>query len=623
LKRAQTVAKVGSWVFDIGSGRMHLSDETCHIFGVPAGTVGTHDSYLAKVHAQDRNDVERAWQAALRGAGFDHQHRVLNRDRTAWIHQSAELEFAPDGTALRAMGVVQDITEQKLAEQALRASEEKFAKVFLSSPMLVSISTRDEGRYIDVNDAFLHLLGHTREQVIGKTSRDIGIWKNPQDRQRAIDGLSSQQGANGTEVELCKRSGETVVCEVRGAPIDIDGTPCLIMVTHDITDRKKAEAALQESETRYRALVEWSPEPTLVHGGGRILYANPACIALFGASSAEELVGTPVIEVVHPDYRVFALARVKAMTETGINVPMVEELLVRRDGTPFEAEVQAKPIQYDGKPAIHIAMHDVSRRKREEAARLLLEAQLRESQKMQAIGTLAGGIAHDFNNIIATILGNAELAHQDAGANAAVQESLDEIRKAGARARDLVRQILSFSRREPPERRRIDLPPVIEESVRLLRATLPARVSLSVHCDPGVPPVLADRTQIEQVLINLATNAAQAMRDAPGHIDIHLNTVLLDATLARSHPALHALHDERPGRMVRIAVRDDGPGMDAATLGRIFEPFFTTKPVGEGTGLGLSVVHGIVQAHEGAILVESQPGRGTEFTVYLPVAGVA
>ena len=263
---------------------------------------------------------------------------------------------------------------------------------------------------------------------------------------------------------------------------------------------------------------------------------------------------------------------------------------------------------------------DITERKAAEAARASLQGQLRESQKMEAIGTLAGGIAHDFNNIIATILGNTDLARQDAGTNAAVLESLEEIRKSGTRARDLVQQILSFSRREPTQRKPLHPAPVVEAAARLLRATLPARVALRVDCDASLPAVLADKTQIEQVLINLANNAVQAMRDAPGHIDIRLDSVVLDAQTVLDHPELHDLHVGAPGRTVRLAVSDDGPGMQAETLARIFEPFFTTKPVGEGTGLGLSVVHGIVQAHEGAIVVASQPGKGTTFTLYLPIA---
>jgi PAS domain S-box-containing protein len=264
---------------------------------------------------------------------------------------------------------------------------------------------------------------------------------------------------------------------------------------------------------------------------------------------------------------------------------------------------------------------DITERKQAAAANAALEAQLRESQKMETIGTLAGGIAHDFNNMIASILGNAELAYMDAGTSpGAVRQSVDEIRKAGRRAREMVKQILSFSRRHPTELKPIALAPVVREAARLLRATLLAPVTIDVRCDADVPLVLADNTQIEQIVFNLATNAAQAIGGIPGRIEIRVDTVLLDRAKVTAHPELHALHERHPGRTVRLMISDDGPGMDATTRAKIFEPFFTTKPVGEGTGLGLSVVHGIVQAHEGAIIVDSTLGKGTTFTLYLPVA---
>ena len=263
---------------------------------------------------------------------------------------------------------------------------------------------------------------------------------------------------------------------------------------------------------------------------------------------------------------------------------------------------------------------EIEDRKLAEITRVELEAQLRESQKMQAIGTLAGGIAHDFNNIIAAILGNAELLHQDIESGKPPPlEGVNEIRKAGRRARDLVQQILSFSRRQPTERKPISLTPVIVEVARLLRATLPARLTLDVQCEPELGHVLADATQIQQVLINLATNAMQAMHGNAGVIEIRLDTVVLDASCLQEHPALHSFIAQHPGEAVRISVRDNGSGMDALTLSRIFEPFFTTKPVDEGTGLGLSVVHGIVQNHEGAVEAFSRPGEGTLFRVYLPI----
>ncbi|HTD91254.1 MAG TPA: ATP-binding protein, partial [Burkholderiales bacterium] len=255
--------------------------------------------------------------------------------------------------------------------------------------------------------------------------------------------------------------------------------------------------------------------------------------------------------------------------------------------------------------------------------RASLEAQLRESQKMEAIGTLAGGIAHDFNNIVATIIGNADLAKEEASANPALLESIGEIRKAAARARDLVQQILSFSRRQPTEVKCIALAPMVLESARLLRATVPRRVTLDVHCEPDVPPVLADATQIQQALINLATNALHAIPSGTGRINITLGTVMLDEALAQACPRLRDLYTKNPGLTVRIAVSDNGGGMSAATLERIFEPFFTTKPVNQGTGLGLSVVHGIVEGHGGAIVVDSELGKGSSFSIYLPAAAAS
>lgn len=270
--------------------------------------------------------------------------------------------------------------------------------------------------------------------------------------------------------------------------------------------------------------------------------------------------------------------------------------------------------------AVMLTRHQ-ARRRRDKASSAALEAQVREAQKLAAVGTLAGGIAHDFNNILATILGNTALARSDVGTNPdAALESLEEIQKAASRARDLVQQILSFSRRSPTEKKPIELMSVVEESARLLRATLPGRLKLRVNCAAGGVMVLADQTQILQVLINLATNAMQAMREGPGCINMVLDTLTLDAVPVSARSQLQGLHASHPEHVAQLVVSDDGPGMDAATLERIFEPFFTTKPPGEGTGLGLSVVHGIVQAHGGAIVVQSALGKGTTFTIYLPVA---
>ena len=264
-------------------------------------------------------------------------------------------------------------------------------------------------------------------------------------------------------------------------------------------------------------------------------------------------------------------------------------------------------------PMVRVAMTDISDRKEAEDGLRRFEAQLRDVQKMESIGTLAGGIAHDFNNILGAILGNVALAREDVGADHPALASLQEIHKASVRARDLVQQILTFSRREPQELVTLPLRPVIEETHKLLRATLPAGVELDVMLADRPLHALVDATQVQQVLMNLCTNAWHALKEGAGCIGVGLDAVQLDRGTTQR------LGGVAPGPYVHLWVSDTGTGMNAATRARIFEPFFTTKPVGLGTGLGLSVVHGIMSSHHGAIAVDSAPGEGSTFHLYFPL----
>lgn len=251
-------------------------------------------------------------------------------------------------------------------------------------------------------------------------------------------------------------------------------------------------------------------------------------------------------------------------------------------------------------------------RRKSEEERAKLETKLRQAQKMEAMGRLAGGIAHDFNNILTAILGHAEMAGMQLE-NHPAKANLEQVTKASQRARDLVQQILAFSRQRPAEKKVMMLEGVVNEATKLLRATIPAAVSMSVSVAQGTPAVLADPSQIHQILINLGTNAAHAMKDRGGRLEVHLDSCEVGAELVRQFPQLRA------GTHACMSISDTGCGMDAATLERLFEPFFTTKVPGEGTGLGLAVVHGIVQSHDGAISVESRPGAGTTFRILFPV----
>jgi len=388
-----------------------------------------------------------------------------------------------------------------------------------------------------------------------------------------------------------------------------------------VTARERAHAAARsmtrqwrESAERYRRIVETANEGIwTLDAGDRTSFVNPKLQQMLGYD-ATDMLGRPWREFSDADVpREPADAHAIADMGDGAGAARRTVRLRRRDGSELWATLSTGPItDADGRHAGTLAMvTDVTEHRRSEANRALLEAQLRQSQKMEAIGTLAGGIAHDFNNILAAILGNVNLAQQALAAGHAATAPLAQIGRAGERARSLVQQIVAFSRRHPQALEVQPLQPLLEETLTLLRSTLPTLVELETQFAATPLRIGADATQLQQVLMNLCTNAWHALKGGAGHIVVGLESVVLDAD---DVPGLAA------GAHAHLWVSDDGTGMDEATRQRVFEPFFTTKPVGQGTGLGLSVVHGIVASHHGAITVRSGPGQGSTFDLYFPLA---
>ena len=370
---------------------------------------------------------------------------------------------------------------------------------------------------------------------------------------------------------------------------------------------------LSESEARYRLLFENAEVlVSIFDWDGICLVMNDKLAELFGGEPAD-LQGKSLYEL-HPDGVEEYIGRIRKVIDTG-ETGKYEDFVEYPKGSRWILSTLQPVRDSTGRIyATQSVTQDITERKRAELEKSQLESQLRQAQKMEAIGTLAGGIAHDFNNILAAIIGYTELALYDTPEGMPVRPNLEQILRAGQRAKDLINQILAFSRKADSEREVIQLGTIVKESLKMLRATIPTTIDIKQNIRPDSLMAEADPTQVHQLLINLCTNAADAMREHGGILSVELGAKTLDG----AEPAIQA--DIPPGRYVVLTVADTGAGMDPQVKERIFDPFFTTKSVGRGTGMGLSVVHGIVSGHGGFIQVESEPGRGTVFYVYLPAS---
>lgn len=387
-------------------------------------------------------------------------------------------------------------------------------------------------------------------------------------------------------------------------------------VATDITERKQTEAALRGRDQRLSSLINSAMDAIItVDENDRIVVFNMAACEMFRCARADAI-GQPLGKFLPEQPRPEPPAHLGELGAHDVaNSHMdrpIQITALRADGTEFPSEAAISHVEVKGRQLCSVILRDLSARVAAEAARDALEARLRVTQKMEAIGVLASGIAHDFNNILAAIDGYTELAKSDALNNPAVLESLKEVSKASGRATTLVRQILTFSRQEEPPHQPLRLAPVVQEALKLLRASVPSSIEFQVSLSTEAPMVMANSTQIHQIVMNLGANAAHAMRGGTGRLTVTLESCLLDEDAARRPPELP------PGPYVCLSVTDTGHGMDQATAERVFEPFFTTKGPWGGSGLGLSVVHGIISSCQGAITVSSQPGQGATFALFFP-----
>ncbi len=576
------------------------------------------DGWITRFHPDDKVHASEAWrEATATGRIYSTECRLRSAQGEYhwWLIRGVPIRDGA-GQILKWFGTCTDIQELKLAELAISRTNDALeqqqtelrALIDMVPAMIVFKDTNNVFRR--VNRRLAESLGKSVAELEGKLSEEIF----PQQAKRydAEDLIVTASGLpeKGVVKRGRNREGEEVWHQIDKVPVKDNAGKVvgLVVMAQDITERKRAELALQTSEKRFKALFEQAAVGVALLDAttGQFVQINQRFCEFLGRT-APEMLALTFHEVTHPADLERGVTLTEQIKSGLIREFTQEKRYLKKDGTPLWATLTVSPLWATGEtPDYFIAVaQDVGERKR-------LEDQIRQAQKMEAVGTLAGGIAHDFNNLLAAICGYTELSQLTLEGNAEVRAHLEAIRKTSHRATNLVRQILTFSRQQTVERRPIQLLPVLAEALTLLRATIPSTIEFETSLPSNAPTVLADPTQVHQMLVNLGTNAWHAMKNQPGRLRVTLERCEVDATHAATQARL------RPGLYARVSVSDTGSGMTEAIQRRIFEPFFTTKPPGEGTGLGLAVVHGIMETHEGAITVYSQPWEGTVFHLYFP-----
>ena len=582
------------------------------------GIFENSQQFLDAVHPDDLERVTQAtWRERTEAPGtFNEEYRVVHpngdirwlRSRTFKVNDAADPELV--------VGVVEDITDWKTAEAALIEERERFQVLVDESPLGVSLIATD-GRYMYLNRRFQEIFGYTLEDIPTGTEWWLKAFPDQEYRSRArkvwLDDLKAHPRGESRprSFTVTCRNGEKR--EILFLPVTLT-TGDQLVIYQDITESLRSETKLKLSEERYRTLFESSDQGLLVVRDEVFVDCNPKALEMF-KGTREEILGVHP-GALSPRFQADGLPSVEkannVMGQALAGHPQhFQWRHLRRNGTTFEAEVSLNRFQIGDEIYLMSSVRDITERLEAEIRLKAMEQQLRQSQKMEAVGQLAGGVAHDFNNLLQAIFGYTQLLLLDKPEVDPDYSKIKAIQKAGDRASQLVKQLLLFSRRMASEYRPVQLNREVEQVKNMLERTIPKMVRIDLRLDPDLSVVLADPVQLEQTLLNLASNAADAMPDG-GTLVFETRNVLLD------DPFLLDTMATKPGRFVRLTVSDTGVGMDQETVEHIFEPFFTTKEIGKGTGLGLASVFGVVKGHQGHINCHSEVGRGTSFEIHLP-----
>ncbi len=622
LRQAAKLAQLGYYRWSKSRQRLiSYNDEYRRILGLPLdGSQGHLQGMEPYLHPEDRDHVIRMHRTAeSEGRPNDLQFRIVRADGAVrYLRDLNEAEPNPNGPPDTWFGTVQDITEQKQREVELRLSEAALDQAAKLAKLAHYQWSMVEKRYVQLSDRYFEMLGIPVDKQL-EPGDYVDPFLHPEDRDRLLRERTAAE-AEGRNIDLEFRivrpdGGVRHIHEIAEIKAGPRGPADFYFGTlQDVTEQKRVQVELRESEERHRSVVAaLSDGIVLQNRDGAIRAANKSAERILGLST-DEIMGRTSLDPrwrpVHEDGSSFEGKTHPAMVTLATGQPCRDVIMGvhKPDGTLTWISINTQPIFRPGEAqcyAVVTSFADITERRQTEAV-------LRQSQKLQSIGTLAGGIAHELNNLLVPIIGLTELTIEKLPDRGKTQKNLKNVLAAAERARLLVQNILAFSRRDAPDRRTIKLEPLIAEVMSMLRPVLPSNIAVRQTAEADVPDVPADASLIHQVVINLVSNAAAAIGLKGGSLEIAVSGVDLPEVFCRTRPGLV------PGRYAKLSVSDTGHGMDAETQRRIFEPFFTTKKVGDGTGMGLSVVHGIVTAHRAAIEVDSAVGRGSTFTIYFP-----
>ncbi len=602
LTAAQRIASVGSWEWHISTNVLWWSDEMYRILGIdPQICEANYEVFLERVHPEDQKLVNDAVKGALKKHGpYSIDHRIVALDGTEKVvHEQVEVAFDEEGRAIRMTGAVHDITVRKRAETRLAN--------FLEGAPDATLIVDSHGKIAYVNSQAERLFGYSKATMLGRQIESL-IPEGSRSSNSSLFAGSFEAPvfrSTGADIEITAlhKDGSVIPVEISLSPLESEGEKLVACSVRDITERAAMEEALQQSEAQYRTIVDSAHEGImLVDSDATISFANNRMAEMLGYE-AEEMLGRTILELTHEEEGVIT------RKQKQISEGMTEHCdcrYVHKDGSDVWVITATTPLMdEDGKFVGSLLMVSDNTEQRK------LMAQLRQSQKMEVVGQLTGGVAHDFNNLLMVMLGNLQLLkgslQQDESLHPLVQAALD----AGSRGAELTKRLLAFSRKQILAPEVININQLVMDVKSLLKRTLGEEITLMIKQGDELWSTEIDPSQLESSLVNLAVNARDAM-PAGGTLTVETINTTLDEAHVGSQTEIPA------GEYVLVRVCDTGTGMPKEVLENVFEPFFTTKEFGEGSGLGLSMVHGFVSQSNGYIDIESDVGHGTTFDLYLP-----